>query len=408
MAEAKKAMAEAKKAIAEQKLKELRRKMDADFDKYLADTIARQKKEPAPEVEETDEEWEERLDKLMRHPAFAKEVDFSKPLHPAMEGLMRLKYEDEDPTARAESFKDDGNEEFKKKKYDVAIDNYTEAIKCECPDRQLNAVLYSNRAAAQYFQGNYRSAMHDCIFARKFNSTHMKAITKGAQCCMEMKRYNEVDRWCSAGLMMEPTNEKLLEMRLKAAKLLKGQERDQRKEDSKDRQEQAKEMKLIREIQSRGIQLAGLKLTDSKIHPSLLTNLEVPNAGNAKVHVDTDNKLVWPVLFMYPEHTQTDYVEAFREDVRFIDHIENMFGAHVEPAPWDTDKKYKQDTIQVYFEDKEKETLYEVDSNATLNQVLSHKRFIVQFGTPSFILLIKGSRCQSNFLKSYKNVKSAS
>ncbi|XP_033736553.1 tetratricopeptide repeat protein 4-like [Pecten maximus] len=383
MAEAKKAAA--KKAEAEKKMEELKKKIDEDLEKYIADVIAKNKENPADEeVEETDEEWEERINKLMKHPAFAKEVDFSQPLHPAMEGLMRLKYEDEDPTARAESFKEDGNEEFKKKRYDIATDNYTEGIKCECPDRQLNAVLYSNRAAAQFFRGNYKSALLDCIFARKFNSTHMKAIVKGAQCCMEMKKYKEVDRWCSAGLMVEPKNEKLLEMKLKADKLLKKQERDKRKEDTKERKEQAEDMKLIEEIQSRGIQLAGLKLTNSKIHPSLLTNLELPNSGNAKVHVDADNKLVWPVLFMYPEHTQTDYIEAFREDVRFIDHIENMFGPHLEPAPWDTDKKYKQDSIQVYFEDKEKETLYAVDSNATLHQALSQ---IINFQGEGFEIL---------------------
>lgn len=34
----------------------------------------------------------------MKHPAFAKEVDLSQPLHPAMEALMQLKYDDEDPT----------------------------------------------------------------------------------------------------------------------------------------------------------------------------------------------------------------------------------------------------------------------------------------------------------------------
>ena len=56
-------------------------------------------------------------------------------------------------SAGAEAFKDDGNYEFKKKKYDVAVDNYTEGIKCRCPDKQLNAILYTNRAAAQYHRG---------------------------------------------------------------------------------------------------------------------------------------------------------------------------------------------------------------------------------------------------------------
>jgi len=37
------------------------------------------------------------LQKITSHPAFLKEVDFSRPLHPATEALMVMKYEEEDP-----------------------------------------------------------------------------------------------------------------------------------------------------------------------------------------------------------------------------------------------------------------------------------------------------------------------
>lgn len=55
--------------------------------------------------------------------------------------------------ARADSYRDDGNEQFKLKKYKIAIDNYTEGIKSRCPDAELNAILYANRAAAQFYLG---------------------------------------------------------------------------------------------------------------------------------------------------------------------------------------------------------------------------------------------------------------
>lgn len=56
--------------------------------------------------------------------------------------------------ARADSYRDDGNDQFKRKKYKIAIDNYTEGIKSRSPDAELNAILYTNRAAAQYHLGN--------------------------------------------------------------------------------------------------------------------------------------------------------------------------------------------------------------------------------------------------------------
>ena len=38
------------------------------------------------------------LQDLTNHPAFMTEVDWSKPLTPELEALMKLKYEDENPT----------------------------------------------------------------------------------------------------------------------------------------------------------------------------------------------------------------------------------------------------------------------------------------------------------------------
>jgi len=62
-------------------------------------------------------------------------------------------------SANADSYKDDGNYNFKKKKYRWAIDNYTKAILEKCNDRELNAILYSNRAAAQYHIGKLKQLL---------------------------------------------------------------------------------------------------------------------------------------------------------------------------------------------------------------------------------------------------------
>ena len=48
----------------------------------------------------------------------------------------------------AEGYREKGNEEYKKKNFDSAIHLYTEGIKVNCKDKELNAKLYSNRAAA--------------------------------------------------------------------------------------------------------------------------------------------------------------------------------------------------------------------------------------------------------------------
>ena len=50
--------------------------------------------------------------------------------------------------AIAEVYKNEGNDEYKKSNFNNAIQFYTEGIKVNCKDEELNAKLYSNRAAA--------------------------------------------------------------------------------------------------------------------------------------------------------------------------------------------------------------------------------------------------------------------
>lgn len=45
-----------------------------------------------------------------------------------------------------------------------------------------------------------------------------------------------------------------------------------------------------------------------------LSSLNV--SGQGKVTLDNDGVLHWPVLFVYPEHSQTDFIQAFNENDR--------------------------------------------------------------------------------------------
>lgn len=375
--------------------------MDDIYDPGL-DTLIdamEQMRKANPEKEE--KSFDELLEELEKHPAFMKEVDFSKPLNSDVEGLMQLKYESEDPTAKAEAYKEDGNAEFKKKKYRIAIDNYAEGIKCQCPDRSLNAILYTNRAAAQFHLGNFRSSFNDCRFARKFKPDHLKALLRGALCCLEMKKYEDCVQWCDDALNIEPLNKQVLETRQKASKLQKQTERDRRKEEQKERNERQADLKLLEAIKSRGIKLAGGKSDpDSQVDPQLLSTVETHNAHGARVQLK-DDVLYWPVMFLYPEFTESDYIQSFSENHRLIDHLNHMFGVEVEPPPWDKSKRYTPDSINVYFEDREKEKLFKVGKDLTLLEVLKHERYRIYGGTPTFILIQGDTEFEKSFLAKY-------
>ncbi|XP_046551582.1 tetratricopeptide repeat protein 4-like [Haliotis rubra] len=418
-----------KKDWTDEERKELAAKLDAEFEQYLEGMIEKSKNKSQAEHEASIEEI---LADIDGHPAFMTsqdDLDLTKPLHPAVEGLMAIKYESENPTARADSYRDDGNDNFKKKNYRIAIENYAEAIRSKSPDKKLNAVCYTNRAAAQYHLGNYGSSLRDCIFARKFQPDHWKAIMREhGDCCstldavIGLRMTMAVDRCCSNGLgilqilfisvcplnnldlvELEPGQEELLCMRAKADKQQRAKERDERKQAAQDRKEEAADRKLIALIQDRGIRVGGLRRTaeTAKLNPLLFTSLESHNPSGAKVHVDESGTLFWPVLFFYPEHGQTDFIEAFNENDVFHDHLCHMFGPGVEPPPWDEDRKYTPDAMEIFFEDRVKEELHKVDASSSLLQTMRHEKFTVNAGTPCFILLVAGSKCWTDYLKRY-------
>lgn len=60
----------------------------------------------------------------------------------------------------AKAHKDDGNEQFKYKRYKLAVTAYSEGLKMKCEDNELNKVLYTNRAAAYYHMGMFNIGFH--------------------------------------------------------------------------------------------------------------------------------------------------------------------------------------------------------------------------------------------------------
>ena len=70
--------------------------------------------------------------------------------------------------AIADVYKNEGNDEYNKKNFSCAVNYYTEGIKVNCKDKELNAKLYSNRAAALFNLGKKLLLVALNIFLRLF------------------------------------------------------------------------------------------------------------------------------------------------------------------------------------------------------------------------------------------------
>ncbi|XP_016369113.1 tetratricopeptide repeat protein 4-like [Sinocyclocheilus rhinocerous] len=360
--------------------------------------------------------WEEEFDKVPMFMKTAPEnIDPEK--HPDLACIQSIIHDDHrTPEEKARSLKDEGNEYFKEKNYKKAIVSYTEGLKKNCMDIELNAIFYTNRAAAHFHLGNMRSALNDATAAKKLKPDHIKAIIRGAQCSMELCNYAGASQWCDEGLRLIPTDKKLQELRATADKQKREADRDARKVKIKAKKEQNEKEALLAAIKERGIKL--LKTEPSRHRGSdsedgdgdggasrALADLELDGissqeATGARVYMDEQGVLYWPVLFLYPEHSQTDFISAFCENSSFMDHLAVMFGEEL--PPWDSERKYQPQNLQLFFEDPEKGNLYQVDLEKSLLNVLQHQRCSVKAGTPSFIVLVSGSSFSKQFLSGKK------
>lgn len=415
-----------------------RQKLAETLDQQLEDELQKLENSGSKYMDGwTEENWEREMES---HPFFANQSSFdgTNELSPLMKGIQDLKYSPDEntPAELATNYKEDGNFNFKCKKYRLAVLAYTEGLRnanlamstAELSEQEKNAIitikaqLITNRAAAQYRLGNYRSSLLDCRMALKELPGHLKAVERAVESCIKLKRYKECMEWCDTGLRIVNSmnnvdaekKKKYQNSRAQAEKSYREAERNKRKEEAAIRKAKQAEQHLIATIQSRGIDI---RKTDSSVHEKgkdilRMSDIEPchPAALQKTVHLiqsdDGINVLVWPVLFLYPEHGESDFIEEFTESDSIADHLNIMFDQSESP-PWDVEGKYRSSKdINVYFEDARcaaRPKLVTVDTCLSLLEVLSrnnnHPGVIA--GTPSFILLAKNSAFEKEFLNKY-------
>ncbi|CAF1076535.1 unnamed protein product [Rotaria sordida] len=183
-------------------------------------------------------------------------------------------------------------------------------------------------------------------------------------------------------------------MRDRAAKLQKEKERDERKQQGRERKQKGEHDKVLNAIRQRNIHL--------QEDPSIdIFNINANPAGSCVQLNESNQLLTFPVVFLYPEYIQTDYIKEFHENTKLSDQLSVMFESR---PPWDEEGKYTLDRIGIYYEDRNKHELKMISSNKTLLEVLQLPGYIVQLGMPSFIIMVPDSPFAKHYLKMYSTL----
>jgi hypothetical protein len=102
------------------------------------------------------------------------------------------------------------------------------------------------------------------------------------------------------------------------------------------------------------------------------------------------NQTIWPIVVVYDEVLQVDFVEGWLESTPFRELLAMMIpGAGGQPPPWDTEGRYRLETVIVYVAERAVEVKWgrrdvageagnvEIDPECSLSDVFAQPAYVV-------------------------------
>jgi tetratricopeptide (TPR) repeat protein len=221
------------------------------------------------------------------------------------EMFQRMVYEERNADALALDFRERGNHAFKQSQLSEALSLYDEALEWarQMQDSQAQsgeaAVILSNRAQVHLKLGNNRTALRDARAALHLSPGSVKARFRAATAALALNRPDEAVSLCAgeqdpgAKPKLDPLRDKALALKKQAEARARAMERA--------RYEAKRADDAVRKLyRSRpGIKVGRLNMD---IRP--YTQME---GTPAPVLLLPGASLAWPMLFMYPEHSQSPF-----------------------------------------------------------------------------------------------------
>ncbi|KAH7390659.1 TPR repeat protein-like protein [Pyrenochaeta sp. MPI-SDFR-AT-0127] len=214
---------------------------------------------------------------------------------------------------------------------EVELDEEEEAKK----ERVIEEACYVNRALCNLEKKNYRSCNLDCAATLRINPSNIKAFYRSGTACLALDKLPEATDACERGLTLDSNNAplKALKAKIVARKdYIASVEKTRREREAKVASERAT-LKLA--LKSRNI------LTRASDQAPDLEDAEI----KLENPLDPSSTVTYPVILLYPTHSQSDFIKAFSEKEKLDQHLDYIF-----PLPWDEQHEYTVDNVEAYME----------------------------------------------------------
>lgn len=333
--------------------------------------------------------------------------------------LQQLVYDENDsPATIAGNFKDHGNSFFREgaRGHGNAIACYTKGLEAQCGDKALDAVLLSNRANVYLMRRSYVECVEDCRRAIALDRQNIKAYYRAAKASLEMELFHQASKFAAAGLKMSAAtaagqNDAL--KRLFEESERKAEERrvaKTRAAASATKMSRVTARALQEALEERGIK----KVVSSSYNVGLDAAYGLAGAADLpKPLLDEEGKgvLHWPLMFLYPEKGQSDFVQRACEDDKILRHLQTIFPGGDDFAPWDRERRYSWEALQLYFEpvageetSSGKQVVYSLGDDVTIRRLVDLGGGVVSVPLV-FHALVRNSAAEKHFVETHAVVE---
>lgn len=212
---------------------------------------------------------------------------------------------------------------------------------------------------------NALSCTHKHAKAVSFNSNNIKAWYRLAKAYQMLHDWEEAGNAIDRGLEIEGDNKELLELQKKLGDKVR-KARILRQQRERARAERTSRIKEVwRYCKEENISLGRVSLVatvkDDEDDEEGAEKMEsrwhhhYPHSGQLPKVDQEGGGWTWPVLFVYPSHHQSDFIEHFGEDEIVAMRMAHMFPEQEDDCadtemPWDYNNEFRCSNLAVYFE----------------------------------------------------------
>lgn len=286
---------------------------------------------------------------------------------------------------------------------------YTKALAEDINDPVRTAIYYTNRAAVNLEMGNYARTIADCESAIAANPSNLKAYFRAARASAHLDKFEQGLGYIAKALAIDPNNAGIHKEK-QEIELMRSRH-NARVEAARVRMLKI-EMERDSVMKQKGTWVKMLHDRNVAIGPYLFDTMGDYLQGGIKPHLK-EKEMHWPVLFLYDEVRQLDFIQDFAENDTIGDHLRVMFPGDTF-CDWDTKHKYVHSNLEVYFVLNQSPAYLKKESQAAviaprprkikvnhatpLKKVLEHPEYVVP-GYPVFYIVVTGSEFKEAFLK---------